>query len=125
MDRWSDADWTGHRPLLQALRAAGLQPRVEHIAREDFPARWDSAAAAKKVPDLISADNLAGLIKSLEGQGRLAFCRLPLRLRRNCPAAPSPIIIGVAGSWMPARSNSAATKPSRWPRSRCGFMAST
>jgi thioredoxin 1 len=75
MDRWSDSDWTGHLPLLQVLRAAGLHPRVEHMARDDFPARWDSAVGAKKVPDIVSAEKWAGQIKSLQDQGRLSMVR--------------------------------------------------
>jgi thiol-disulfide isomerase/thioredoxin len=75
IDRWSDGDWTGHLPLLQVLRAAGLHPRVEHMAREDFPGRWDSAVAAKTVPDIVSAEKFAGQIKSLQDQGRLAVVR--------------------------------------------------
>jgi thiol-disulfide isomerase/thioredoxin len=75
VDRWSDRDWTGHLQLLQVLHAAGLHPRVEHVARDDFPARWDSAAAANKAPDVISADNRGGLIKSLESLGRFLLVR--------------------------------------------------
>ncbi len=75
MDRWSDRDWTGHLQLLQVLHAAGLHPRVEHVARADFPARWDSAVAANKAPDVISADNGGGLIRSLRSLGRFLLVR--------------------------------------------------
>ena len=73
--RWSDVDWTNHGHLLQLLRARGMRPRLEHIAREDFPARWDRAVLASKVPDLVSAENWAGLIKELDDKGRLISVR--------------------------------------------------
>ncbi len=69
--RWDDDDWAGHAHLLHLLRNAGLSPRVEHMARESFPARWDRAAAAGQVPELIMADQLAGLVRDLERVGRL------------------------------------------------------
>jgi hypothetical protein len=69
--RWSDRDWTSHSHLLRLLHAAGIEARVEHIAREDFPARWDAAVAASQIPDLISAQNRGGLIKQLDVGGRL------------------------------------------------------
>ena len=75
INRWSDSDWTSHAHLLRLLRAAGFRPRVEHLAREDFPARWDAAESASKVPDLITADNWAGLILELESKGRLVSLR--------------------------------------------------
>jgi hypothetical protein len=73
--RWSESDWTSHAHLLRLLRAAGIEARAEHIAREDFPARWDAAVAASRIPDLISPQNWAGLIKQLEDQGRLTGVR--------------------------------------------------
>ena len=73
------ANWRAHRTshahLLRLLRAAGVEARAEHIAREDFPARWDAAVAASRIPDLISPQNWAGLIKQLEDQGRLTGVR--------------------------------------------------
>ena len=68
--RWGDEDWTGHAHLIQLLRAAGLRPRVEHLAREDFPARWDRAEAAGQAPDIITADLRAGLVRELVRKGR-------------------------------------------------------
>ena len=35
VDRWNDEDWTGHAHLRRLLQAAGLRPRIEHIARDD------------------------------------------------------------------------------------------
>lgn len=69
--RWGDEDWIGHVQLVRLLRAAGLRPRVEHMARETFPARWDHAAAAGRVPELVVADNLAGLVRDLNRNGHL------------------------------------------------------
>jgi hypothetical protein len=69
--RWGDDDWTGHRHLINLLHATGLRPRVEHMAREGFPQRWDRAAAADRVPELIVAQGLAGLVRDLESKGRL------------------------------------------------------
>lgn len=71
MPRWSDTDWTGHTRLLELFRAVGLQPRIEHMAREDFPARWDRAEATGRVPNLISAEFLAGLVRDLSHKNRL------------------------------------------------------
>src|SRR5262245_12267936 len=78
MERWGDRDWTGHDHLLRLLRAAGLRPRVEHIAREDFPERWDRAEAARRPPEMITANNRAGLVRDLEKKGRL----IPVRSDR-------------------------------------------
>jgi thioredoxin-related protein len=69
--RWGDEDWTGHAHLLHLLRNAGLRPRVEHMARESFPARWDRAAAAGQLPELLMVDQMAGLVRDLGRQGRL------------------------------------------------------
>ena len=69
--RWSDRDWTSHAHMLRLLHAAGVEARVEHIARDELPARWDAAVARGQVPDLISAQQWAGLIKQLETGGRL------------------------------------------------------
>jgi hypothetical protein len=71
LERWNDGDWTGHAHLRRLLAAAGLRPRIEHIARDDFAERWDRAKAAGRAPDLIVADNLAGLVRELEMNGRL------------------------------------------------------
>jgi hypothetical protein len=71
IEKWSDGDWTGHAHLLRLLRAAGLRPRVEHIAREDFPERWDRAEAARRPPELIAADSWAGLLRDLDKKGRM------------------------------------------------------
>ena len=69
--RWGDDDWTGHAQLLHLLRSAGLRPRVEHMARESFPERWDRAEAAGQAPELVVVDQMAGLIRELERNGRL------------------------------------------------------
>ena len=37
---WSDVDAFRHPVLLQLLYANHLKPRIEHIERADFPARW-------------------------------------------------------------------------------------
>ena len=63
IQRWGDEDWTGHAQLLHLLRTAGLRPRVEHIARESFPSRWDRAEATGQVPELVMADQAAGLVR--------------------------------------------------------------
>lgn len=68
---WGDEDWTGHAHLLQLLRAAGIRPRIDHMAREDFPARWARAEAAGQAPDIITADRWAGLVRELDRKGRL------------------------------------------------------
>ena len=69
--QWNDSDWTGHAQLLGLLRVSGLRPRIEHLSRENFPARWDRLDAMRKAPDLIVADKLAGLVGELEKAGRL------------------------------------------------------
>lgn len=69
--RWGDDDWTGHAQLLRLLRQAGLRPRVEHLSRDSFASRWDQAEAGGRVPELIVADQLAGLVRDLERKGRL------------------------------------------------------
>jgi thioredoxin-related protein len=71
IERWIDGDWTSHNHLLRLLHAAGFHPRVEHIAREDFPVRWDRAEVSRKLPVLITADNWAGLVRELDRKGRL------------------------------------------------------
>jgi thiol-disulfide isomerase/thioredoxin len=73
--RWSDSDWTNHAHLLRLLHAAGIEARAEHIAREDFPARWDAAVADSRVPDLISPQQWAGLVRQLDDQGRFTALR--------------------------------------------------
>jgi thioredoxin-related protein len=71
LERWNDGDWTGHAHLRRLLRAAGLRPRVEHIARDVLAERWDRAKATGNLPDLITADKLAGLVRELEMKGQL------------------------------------------------------
>ena len=71
LERWNDGDWIGHAHLRRLLGTAGLRPRVEHIARDDFAVRWDRAKATRNTPDLITADKLAGLVRELEMKGRL------------------------------------------------------
>jgi hypothetical protein len=71
IERWTDGEWTGHGHLLRLLRAVGLHPRVEHIAREDFPARWDRGEVSRKLPELIAADTWSGLVRELERGARL------------------------------------------------------
>jgi thioredoxin-related protein len=71
LNRWNDGDWTGHAHLRRLLGSAGLRPRIEHIAREDFAERWDRSKATGHAPDLIAADNLAGLVRDLETKGLL------------------------------------------------------
>jgi hypothetical protein len=69
--RWGDDDWTGHTHLLRLLVDAGFRPRVEHIAREQFPTRWERLDVVGEPPDIITADNLAGLVRELDQKGRL------------------------------------------------------
>lgn len=100
--RWGDEDWTGHAHLLQLLRATGLRPRIEHMTREDFPARWERADAAGQAPELVTADRLAGVVRDLERKGRL----LPLISERltwtpenaSCPDFAGRSAFLVAGS---------------------------
>jgi len=100
--RWGDDDWTGHAQLLGLLRTAGGRPRVEHMARESFPARWDRADAVGQIPELIIADQWAGLVRDLESQGRL----IPLRSERltwspenaSCPDFAGRMAFLVVGS---------------------------
>jgi hypothetical protein len=75
IERWADDDWTGHAHLLRLLRAAGFRPRIEHIAREDFPSRWDRAEVSRKLPELITATNWAGLVRDLQKKDRLVTVR--------------------------------------------------
>jgi hypothetical protein len=69
--RWTDPKAFDHRQLLQILRASGSSPRVEHLAFSDFPARWDRAAAAGRLPDLIASEKLPASARELERRGRL------------------------------------------------------
>jgi thioredoxin-related protein len=69
--RWNDEDWTGHAHLRRLLQAAGLRPRIEHIARDVLDDRWNRAEATGNIPDLITADKLAGLVRELETKGQL------------------------------------------------------
>ncbi len=100
--RWGDEDWTGHTQLLRLLRSAGLRPRVEHMARESFPARWDRAEAAGRAPEIVVADQMAGLVRDLERKGRL----IPLLSGRltwapqnaSCPDLAGRSVYLVAGS---------------------------
>lgn len=71
IERWVDGDWTSHSHLLRLLRAAGLRTRIEHIAREDFPARWDDADEVGRAPELITSARMAGLIGELIEGGQL------------------------------------------------------
>jgi thioredoxin-related protein len=100
--RWGDDDWTGHAQMLHLLRNAGLRPRAEHMARESFPARWDRAAAAGRAPELVMADQMAGLVLDLGRKGRL----IPLVSDRltstpenaSCPDLSGRMAFLVAGS---------------------------
>ena len=56
-------------PSRRLLAAAGLRPRIEHISRDEFADRWDRGKASGSVPDLITADKLAGLVRELERKG--------------------------------------------------------
>ncbi len=73
--RWKDGDWTGHVQLLRLLKSAGLRPRVEHLAREDFADRWDDAIVQHRLPELITGDRLVGLLVDLHTKGRLIMVR--------------------------------------------------
>ena len=41
------------------------------MAFSDFPARWDQAAAARRLPDLIASEKLPASARELERHGRL------------------------------------------------------
>lgn len=71
MKRWADPKAFDHPQLLQILRASGTSPRVEHMAFSDLPTRWDRAAAAKRLPDLIASEKVPASVRELERQGRL------------------------------------------------------
>ncbi len=68
---WSDPDAFRHPVLVPFLLASGLKPRIEHIGRADFPARWTQAEAAHRLPDLLCPTNWAGNIRELHKAGRL------------------------------------------------------
>ncbi len=71
MERWADPKAFDHPQLLQILRASGSSVRVEHLAFSDFPARWDRAATARHLPDLIASEKLPASARDLERHGRL------------------------------------------------------
>jgi hypothetical protein len=71
VERWRDPETARHPILLALLRRASRRPRVEHMGRADFPGRWEQAEAAGRVPDLIAADQHAGLVRDLDRRGRL------------------------------------------------------
>jgi hypothetical protein len=73
--RWKDGEWTGHARLLRLLQAAGLRPRVEHMAREDFGDRWEEAVGLGHLPELVTVDRFNGLFLDLEAKGRLVGVR--------------------------------------------------
>jgi hypothetical protein len=69
VERWGDVDRTKHATLLRLLKASGLRPRVEHIARAAFPDRWNRVDTERKLHDLIVSDSLAGLVGELNRKG--------------------------------------------------------
>ena len=73
--RWNDPAWIGHARLLRLLGDAGMRPRVEHMAHEDFPGRWDDADGQGHAPELIVADRFIGKVRDLELRGRLISVR--------------------------------------------------
>ncbi len=100
--RWGDDDWTGHAQLLNLLRNAGLRPRIEHMARDSFPTRWDHAEAAGQTPEIIMTDQWAGLVRDLQRQGRLIGL-ISERLtwtpeNASCPDLAGRVAFLVAGS---------------------------
>jgi hypothetical protein len=70
MNRWDDAEWTGHARLLRLLGDAGLRARVEHMTRDAFAERWEDADPGR-LPGLITGDRFTGLLRALEEKGRL------------------------------------------------------
>ena len=76
IERWNDGDWTGHAQLLGLLRAAGLRPRVEHMAREVFASRWESAAAQGRTRSSSRRINSPGKSAGLGDEGPTASCAL-------------------------------------------------
>ena len=71
MKRWADPKAFDHPQLLKILRASGSSPRVEHLAFSDFLLRWDRAAAARRLPDLIASEKRTASVRDLERHGRL------------------------------------------------------
>ena len=86
MKRWADPKAFDHRQLLHILRATGSSPRVEHLAFSEFPACWERAAAAERLPDLIASEKLPASARDLERQGRLlaVISRAPVLDARPC-----------------------------------------
>lgn len=70
---WADPDAFRHPVLVPFLLANGLKPRIEHMTRADFSARWTQAESAHRLPDLLCPTNWAGTIRDLEKAGRLRF----------------------------------------------------
>ncbi len=91
--RWGDEDWSGHAQLLGVLRASGLRPRVEHLSRERFPARWDAALAAGRAPEVVVADQMGGVVLDLYRKGLLISVDSD-RLTWDAPNASCPDFAG-------------------------------
>ena len=68
---WADQDAFGHPLLVQLLSASGLKPRIEHMDRAQFTARWSQADPMHRLPDLLCPTNWAGTIRELEKAGRV------------------------------------------------------
>ncbi len=96
MARWKDGDWTGHAHLIALLRAAGLRPRVEHMARDQFADRWDDGADQGHLPEIIVADKWAGLLRDLDAKGRL----IAVRSQRLTWMTESASCADLAGRWV-------------------------
>ncbi len=71
MKRWADSKAFDHPQLLQILTASGVSARAEHLAFSDFPARWERASSAGRLPDLIASEKLPASARDMERQGRL------------------------------------------------------
>jgi hypothetical protein len=67
--RWNEPGQFRHERLLQTLRAAGRNPRIEHIGESDFPARWKNAEEHGRLPQVLAATRLWGEVRSLDQSG--------------------------------------------------------
>lgn len=70
-EQWKDASWITHAALIELLKQAGLQPRIEHLSERDLPDRWEQAVQSAKLPDMVASKHLGGTLKSLDEARRL------------------------------------------------------
>jgi Thioredoxin-like len=101
---WSNPDAFRHPVLCQFLLSNGLKPRIEHIGRGDFPARWQQADAMHRLPDLLGTTSWGGTIRDLfEKEGRVRIVgseRLTARTdSASCQDFSGRFVILVRGSF--------------------------